>query len=74
MNKLMAHHTAHAGTEIGILDTPCYPARYYAGYIRRVMCNEWVPADNSTHLFYRTLGDAKAAYAKVKGWTHANHL
>jgi len=43
-----------SGRQVGILDTPCYPARYYAG----VIFNDW-PARNDTSLFHRTLQEAE---------------
>lgn len=39
---------------IGILDTPCFPARFYAGYLQ----DGFWPLDNSTENFFRTLDEA----------------
>jgi hypothetical protein len=46
-----------AGNLIAILDTPCFPCRYYAGKV--YMTREgFVPADNATNNFHRTIEEA----------------
>ena len=42
---------------IGVLDTPMYPASYYAGYIAK-NDNEYVIVDNSTSNFHRSYAEA----------------
>ena len=49
---------------VGVLDTPCFPARYYVGYVFQER-EEWIPADNETHNFYKTLEEAETAFLKI---------
>jgi len=46
------------GNAYGVIDTPCYPARFYAGLIR----NGW-PARNDS--YFRTLAEAQVAAMKA---------
>ncbi len=46
--------------DLAILETPCFPASFYFGPVNRSM-DSWVPADNSTSRFHRTLSDAISA-------------
>lgn len=39
---------------IGIVDTPCYPCRYYAGYIWK----DGTPVDTETGNYHRTVDEA----------------
>ncbi len=57
-------------SDVAILDTPCYPARYYFGPVREEGSygawtppnpGEWVPLDNATSRFHPTLKQAIAA-------------
>jgi|SRR5581483_9336065 len=65
------HYVGH--NSIGVLLTCCYPACYYAGYIRplRDGSGDWWQATNETSNFHRTYQEAvKAAEEQVKrsGW------
>lgn len=53
-------------SDVAILDTPMFPARYYVG---PVLSNpdEWLPADHATFRYHRTLAKAFAA-AKARGY------
>jgi hypothetical protein len=51
---------------VAVLDTPCYPARYYAGYVY-YMNNGYIPANNATCNFFRKLEDAYDRFNKVLG-------
>lgn len=41
-----------------ILETPCFPAKFYAGY-GRFDGKEWLPCDNDTYFWHRTMEDAE---------------
>lgn len=58
---------AHGYTTYGIIETPCWPCRYYAGPIRQDRDGNWYGTDNSTHLFHRTMKEATAAYERMVG-------
>ena len=45
-----------------VLDTHCWPARWYAGPVRRERDGSLTPLDNSTCNYFR---DRKAAEAKL---------
>lgn len=49
---------------VGILDTPCFPARYYVGYIK-LGKDGYYPLDNATYLFHQTLEKARLALDKL---------
>lgn len=51
---------------IGILDTACYPCRYYVGFIHEVKGAGWFPNCNDTHLFHRTLTQAENEFDRMK--------
>ena len=46
--------------EIGILDTPCFPARFYVGLLREG-CK---PADNNTSNFHQDLDMAIESFSR----------
>jgi len=47
-----------------ILDTPCFPARYYAGPVQRFRSGEWLTGNNDTSNFHRDLVSATEALNK----------
>lgn len=51
--------------EYMILDTPCFPARYYVGFVN-LHKEGYVPADNSFHRFHRTLEEAEVHFNQEK--------
>lgn len=59
MNKLLflVGRDEAMGLRIGILETPCYPAIYYAGYIQGPTCDPR-PFCNETSLWHRTIESA----------------
>jgi hypothetical protein len=44
---------------VGVLDTPCFPARYYGGLIRQDVHGHYFPECNDTFLFHRTEEEAR---------------
>ena len=49
--------TTPGGWSVGVLDTPCYPARYYGGVVL-VVLEGGFPANTSTCHFYHTQAEA----------------
>jgi hypothetical protein len=62
---LLVFPTFPDGSIIGVLDTPMYPARYYAGYLRRYPGGELAQTDNATCYYHRTEEAANAAALKM---------
>lgn len=58
------------GWRIGVLDTPCWPARWYAGYIT----SDGMPADNATGLFHRSIEDAMEAAERLCAARQNSHV
>lgn len=55
-----------SGSEaLGVLDTPCFPYRYYGGYVRRTKAGEWFTATNATRNFHRTVEEALSFIKKI---------
>lgn len=48
----------------GVLETPCFPASFYAGQIVNYG-DGWVPRDNATCNYHRSEGEAFAAIIKI---------
>ena len=60
-NTLIREVGRVGGSRFGILDTPCFPARYYAGQFREVPGLGLINGSNETYKFHRTLEAALAA-------------
>lgn len=60
-NKLLRLERIPNRWSVAVLDTPCFPARYYAGMVEQDTRGNYWTADNSTSNFHRTLEAANAA-------------
>ena len=64
--KLIKYYMAGEYWDLVILDTPCYPARYYAGWAKNMGLDLWNIASNATGNYYRTLEEAEKSCEKTK--------
>lgn len=58
MNKLIYYIGATLFGRIAVLETPCYPAVYYAGYVQD---KDLTPCLNDTYLWHYTKEEARTA-------------
>ena len=59
--KLRSEITRVNDLPVAILETQMFPCVFYAGYITNNGREGWVPSHNDTHLFHRTIAEAKNA-------------
>jgi len=71
MNKVIRIRGSRGYGTVAILDTPCFPARYYAGFVIRGANGEYTPENNSTELFHRTLEEAEVGFKRWTDWVAA---
>lgn len=71
MNKVIRIQGSQGYGTIAILDTPCFPARYYAGFVIRGADGDYTPENNSTELFHRTLEEAEEGFKQWTDWVAA---
>ena len=64
MNTLLKIHGIHRDCQVGILETPMFPNKFYAGYIKK-FGNEWCPTDNGTG-YYKTIEEAELTMQRIK--------
>lgn len=68
MSSTLLHSWPTAFGKYGVLETSCYPASFYAGWVQRTPEGEWLTCDNSTSRWHRTIDAAiQAAKAELKG-------
>lgn len=59
-NRMLRRET-QGGHHYGVLETPCFPASFYAGMIQGDSWKGYFPCDNSTSRFHRTVVEANSA-------------
>ena len=70
MNKVLKSYRGE-WSMAAILETPCWPACYYAGFVYSVG-NELFPEDNATSKFHRTLEEAQDHFDRAVQWIVAH--
>ena len=70
MNKLLKICGTHKDCQVGILETPMFPNKFYAGYIKQ-FGEEWWPSDTGTG-YHKTLEDALLTIERIKNILETN--